>query len=226
MTKRNKTVLVVAAHPDDEVLGCGGTILRHVANKDSVFAIFMTDGVSAREERVEVFRERRMVAVEEAKRILGLQAFYQFDFPDNQMDTEPGLKIAKRIEAVIGKIQPDVVYTHHLGDLNIDHCLTAKATMVACRPQPESSVKEIYGFEVLSSTGWAAPTVDPFMPGLFVNITNFLEKKIEALMCYSDELRCAPHARSVEGVTCLAKYRGHTIGIEAAEAFSVLRLVR
>ena len=226
MTKTNKIVLIIAAHPDDEVLGCGGTILRHVAANDSVHALFMTDGVSARDENVEELREKRVRAMEAAKRVLGIQTVHQFDFPDNQMDTVPELEIAKQVEVLVREIQPNVVYTHHLGDLNIDHRLTARAAMVACRPLPKSSVSEIYGFEILSSTGWNAPSADPFIPTMYVDIDGFLEKKTEALMCYSDELRPAPHARSVQSLACLAKYRGHTVGVQAAEAFSVLRVIR
>ena len=226
MKPMNKIVLVVAAHTDDEVLGCGGAILRHVADNDMVHGIFMTDGISARDDRSERLRHERRLAAEKAHKILGLSTVHHLDFPDNQMDTVSALDLAKSVETVIQKLNPEVIYTHHRGDLNIDHCLTARATMVACRPQPGCSVKEIYGFEVLSSTGWDAPQEKPFTPEMFVDISNVLEKKIEAFRAYSHEVRPSPHARSKENVEYLAKYRGHHIGVDAAEAFSVLRLVR
>ena len=191
-----------------------------------VHGIFMTDGTSARDDKSESLRHKRKVAAEEARNILGLATIQHFDFPDNQIDTVSGLDLAKCVETVIHSLKPEVIYTHHLGDLNIDHSLTARATMVACRPQPGCGVKEIYGFEVLSSTGWGAPQENPFVPDMFVDITDFLKKKIEAFSAYSHEVRPSPHARSKENVEYLAKYRGHNIGVNAAEAFKVLRLVR
>ena len=219
----NKKILVVAAHPDDEVLGCGGTMARHASNGDKVHVLFMSAGVGSRENiKNDEVNERRICA-KQASKILGSQSPQFLNFPDNRMDSISLLDVVKSIELVIQEIGPDVVYTHHIGDLNIDHQITHKAVLTACRPQPESSVKEIYSFEVLSSTEWS--TNNPFIPNYFVDISDTLELKISAVKAYNSELRTFPHARSIESVKALAKYRGASVGIRAAEAFKVERLI-
>ena len=219
----NKKILVVAAHPDDEVLGCGGTMARHASNGDKVHVLFMSAGVGSRENvKNDEINERRICA-KQASKILGSQSPQFLNFPDNRMDSISLLDVVKSIELVIQEIGPDVVYTHHIGDLNIDHQITHKAVLTACRPQPESSVKEIYSFEVLSSTEWS--TNNPFIPNYFVDISDTLELKVSAIKAYNSELRTFPHARSIESIKALAKYRGASMGIRAAEAFKVERLI-
>ncbi len=222
----NRCVLVVAAHADDEVLGCGGTIARHVAEGDVVHAIFMADGVTSRTNTVAGDLERRMASARQAHKILGLQRVEYLELPDNSMDSLPMLQIVQALEAAIQSISPSVIYTHHHGDLNIDHRLTHQAVMTACRPQPESAVKEILSFEVLSSTDWATPSHEPFMPNVFVDISDFLAIKLEALQAYQSEMRNAPHSRSIAHAEYLARHRGHTVGLTAAEAFVSVRHVR
>jgi len=219
-----RTILIVAAHPDDEVLGCGGTMARHASEGDEVYVVFMSDGVTSRTgvESNEV--EVRKQAAKDASNILGIVQSPRFlGFPDNRMDTVALLDIVQTLEQVINEIEPEVVYTHHLGDLNIDHKITHQAVMTACRPQPEFCVREIYSFEVLSSTEWS--TNNPFIPNYFVDISDTLELKISAIKAYSSELRTFPHARSIESIKALAKYRGASMGIRAAEAFKVERLI-
>ncbi|HBW84809.1 MAG TPA: GlcNAc-PI de-N-acetylase [Gammaproteobacteria bacterium] len=219
----SKTVLVVAAHTDDEALGCGGTIARHVAEGDIVYAVFLADGVTSRPGAAPEELEQRNAAAEKAHKILGITKAYMLGFPDNRMDSVPLLDIVQKLEAVIGEIKPQVVYTHHYGDLNIDHRITHQATMTACRPVPSSSVREIYAFEVLSATDWNTPGTDPFIANVFVDVIGFIDKKMEALQAYELEMRCEPHSRSFINVQRLAELRGNTVGLGAAESFQLLR---
>lgn len=222
----NKTVLIVAAHTDDEALGCGGTIARHVAEGDAVHAVFMADGVSSRPDMAADDLDRRMVAAKRSHEILGLQRVEYLGLPDNRMDGLPLLDVVQTLEVVIQAVAPQVIYTHHHGDLNIDHSVTNQAVMTACRPQPGSSVREIYCFEVLSSTEWATPQREPFVPNVFVNISDFLDIKLRALQAYQLEMRPAPHSRSIEHAEYLARHRGHSVGVAAAEAFVAIRQIR
>ena len=220
----NKTILVVAAHPDDEVLGCGGVMARHVNNGDKVHVVFMSDGVTSRTGADSKEVDVRKQAAKEAGNLLGIEQPPRFlGFPDNRMDSIVLLEIVQALEQVIDEIEPEVVYTHHSGDLNIDHKITHQAVMTACRPQPGFCVRGIYSFEVLSSTEWS--TNNSFIPNYFVDISDTLELKISAIKAYCAELRTFPHARSIESIKALAKYRGASMGILAAEAFKVERLI-
>ena len=222
----SKTVLIVAAHADDEALGCGGTIARHVAEGDSVYLVLMADGVNSRTVASEADMEVRRSAAERAQKILGITEVRYLGFPDNRMDSIPLLDIVQELESVVQRIAPSVIYTHHHGDLNIDHRRTQEAVMTACRPQPGCSVKEIYGFEVLSSTEWATPQTEPFTPTLYVDISAQFPAKLAALEAYAEEMRSTPHSRSVEHVEVLARHRGYSIGVQVAEAFVVYRMIR
>jgi len=219
------TILVVAAHPDDEVLGCGGTIAQHCDNGDNVCLLLMADGVTSR--LIDVDVDQRKSAAKESAKLLGVKELIQLSLPDNRMDSIPILEIIQMIEEVVDRIKPSIVYTHHHGDLNIDHVITNRAVMTACRPLPSSTVNAIYGFEVLSSTGWGGNEVcDQFSPTYFVDVTVFYDKKIAALGFYSEEMADFPHARSVEAVNALMTLRGAQSGIHKAEAFTVLRLIK
>ncbi len=222
----NRTVLIVAAHTDDEALGCGGTIARHVAEGDSVHAVFMTDGVSSRTSAAATELDSRLTSAKQAHGILGLQRVEYLDLPDNRMDSVPLLDVVQALERVIQAISPSVIYTHHHGDLNVDHRITHQAVVTACRPLPDSPVRELYGFEVLSSTEWATPQQEPFLPNVFVDISDFLEIKQKALRAYQPEMRLAPHSRSIEHAEYLARHRGYSVGVAAAEAFVAIRLLR
>ena len=216
---KNK-VLVVAAHPDDEVLGCGATVAKHVQNGDRAKVVFLADGFGSRDDD-----GNRDNSAERASKILGCENPIFLNLPDNQLDTIPLLDIVKKIEKVIEGFQPSVIYTHHFGDLNIDHQITHKAVMTACRPQPNFCVKEIYSFETLSATHWQSPSMkNVFNPNYFVGVSDFMDKKIKALQCYDNEMREAPHARSYESVENLSKFRGSLVGVKNAEAFCVERI--
>jgi LmbE family N-acetylglucosaminyl deacetylase len=221
----SKIVLVVAAHADDEVLGCGGTIARHVAEGDVVHVVFMADGVGSRAGLESVEFQRRNDARDAAMGILGVMHWYALDFSDNRMDSVPLLEVVRAFEPIVQHVQPTRVYTHHHGDLNVDHRVTHQAVMTSCRPIPGNSVREIYAFEVMSSTEWATPSAEPFLPTLHIDISKYLELKIQALNAYVDEMRTAPHSRSIKHIEFLAKHRGFNVGLDAAEAFMVIRQI-
>lgn len=221
-----KTILVVAAHTDDEALGCGGTIARHVAEGDSVFAVFMADGVTSRAQADQNDLEIRNCAAEKARGILGIRENYYLGLPDNRLDSLPLIEVIQRLEPIIHKLKPNIIYTHHHGDLNVDHRIAHQAVLTACRPMPGSSVKAIYAFEAMSSTEWATPIADPFAPNHYVDISGQLCKKLEALEAYQLEMRDVPHSRSVEHLELLARHRGYSVGLSAAEAFVTVRTVR
>ncbi|WP_206484786.1 PIG-L deacetylase family protein [Thalassotalea sp. G2M2-11] len=216
-------VLVVVAHADDEALGCGGSLAKHAAKGDDISLIVLTNGVSARIEQKDALAiDQRRKALKKAAELLGIQEVVQCDFPDNQLDSVSLLEIAQTIERHCLKLQPEVIYTHSQHDLNIDHRLTAQAVVTAFRPLPDSSVKRILAFEVLSSTEWY---IEPngFQANWFSDISEFLPRKLEALACYQEEMRAFPHPRSFQGIDILAKFRGMSVGLEAAEAFQVIR---
>jgi len=217
-----ETVLVIAAHSDDEALGCSGTMAKHVAAGDQVHVLFMADGVGSRKSVANEASER-LSSAEKAAKILGVIWMQNLNFPDNKMDTVALLDVAQAVENKIDEIQPNIIYTHHLGDLNVDHQITHKAVMTACRPQPGFCVKEIYAFEVLSSTEWQTPGLMPFIPNLFVDISGYIEIKREVLENYSVEMRESPHSRSIANIINLARVRGSSIGVNYAEAFVLLR---
>ena len=217
------TITVIAAHPDDEVLGCGGTMARHAAAGDEVHAVFLADGVTSRVSS-EADMQARMRAANNAARVLGAQPPVFFGLPDNRLDSLDLLDVVQKLERLLAEIRPEIIYTHSATDLNIDHRITHQAVLTACRPQPGSTVRTIYAFEVLSSTHWASHEMVPaFQPSRFVDISAHLQQKLEALACYAEEMRPYPHARSAEAVEALARHRGATVGLEAAEAFSVIR---
>lgn len=221
-----QTVLIVAAHPDDEALGCGGTIVRHVTEGDRVHSVFMTDGVSSRFNADTGELEHRRRASEKAAAILGTSSTTHLAFPDNCLDSVALLDIIQPLEEVIARLNPEVVYTHHYGDLNIDHQLTHRAVMTACRPFPSTTIREILTFEVPSSTEWNSPGLKTFCPNVYIDISGQLEAKIEALKAYETEIRSAPHSRSLEHTRSLAHHRGYSVGSAASEAFMLMRLLR
>lgn len=228
----SKRVLVVAAHPDDEVLGVGGTIIRHAQMGDTVRILLMSEGLTSRADQRDVmrFQEELSALHKNAQRVaymLGAENIQLADFADNRMDRVELLDIIKVIEKEIGDFHPEIVYTHHEGDVNVDHLQTHNAVVTACRSLPGQSVKELYFFETPSSTEWQMQTSDKaFLPALYVDIGNTFEQKIKALELYASEMRDYPHPRSYKAVEILGRYRGYAVGLEFAEAFSVGRIIR
>jgi LmbE family N-acetylglucosaminyl deacetylase len=219
----SESILILAAHPDDEVLGCGGTIAKFADNGAIVHVAFLADGVFSRPgnqtEQLEELSIRRSAA-QKACDILGVKALSFGNFPDNRMDTVAMLEITKAVEELITEQRPDTVFTHHAGDVNIDHRRIHEAVVTACRPQSGHPVKTLLCFEVPSSTEWQLPCSAPnFAPNWFVDISGTLDRKLAALDAYAAELRNWPHPRSRQGVEHLARWRGATVGADAAEAF-------
>jgi LmbE family N-acetylglucosaminyl deacetylase len=219
----SQPILVLAAHPDDEVLGCGGTVAKLADEGAIVHVAFLADGVFSRAGNQVVKQKElsaRRKAAKKACDILGVKAVSFGDLPDNRMDTIPMLELCRAVEALIAKHRPEIVFTHHVGDLNIDHRRLHEAVATACRPQQGHPVKTFLSFEVPSSTEWQLPGSAPaFTPNWFVDISGTLERKLSALEAYADELRAWPHPRSRQAVEHLAHWRGATIGVDAAEAF-------
>lgn len=218
---KNKKILVIAAHPDDEVLGMGGTLAKLFSN-NRLDILLLSDGEKSREIRLDVLK-RQQQAQTVAKK-LEVDNLWLENLPDNQFDTWPLLKIVKVIEKYLLKTKPEIVYTHHQFDLNIDHQITFKAVLTACRPQPNYMVKKIISFEVLSATEWQSKDNNQvFLPNLYINIVKTVDKKVELMKIYKDELRQWPHPRSLKGIKTLAEYRGMEIGVKFAEAFKIVR---
>lgn len=225
---RSRSVLIVAAHPDDEALGCGGTAARLAEQGAAVHVLFLSDGVSARApskgKAVKAGLKQRRDAAIRACKILGAKPPRFHDFPDNRLDTVALLETIQPIEAMIRECLPDTVFTHHAGDLNVDHRRAHQAVVTACRPQRGASVRSLFFFEVPSSTEWQPPgSAAPFEPSAFFDISSTLQRKLAALDAYSAEMRDWPHPRSLQAIEHLARWRGATVGMEAAEAFVVGR---
>lgn len=214
-------VLVIAAHPDDEVLGCGGTIARHASNGDNVTILFLADGVTSRKGGKDHLAGRYQSAKDAAK-ILGAEPPRFLEYFDQRLDQVPFLDLVQTIERELEYIPaPNIVYTHHAGDLNLDHQIAHRATMTVFRPIPESTISAIYAYEVPSATGWG--TGQLFVPDRFVAIS--VNKKMAALEPYADEMREFPHARSLSAILSLADWRGASVGMKASEAFMTLRSI-
>ena len=218
-----RAVLVLAAHPDDEVLGCGGTIAKFADSGAIIHVAFLADGVFSRQgndEKQSDKLDKRRSAARNSCGILGVKSVSFGDLPDNRMDTVALLNITQAIEKLIAEHRPDTVFTHHAGDVNIDHRRTHEAVVTACRPQLGHPVKTLLSFEVPSSTEWQLPGSSPaFAPNWFVDISSTLDRKLAALDAYLTELREWPHPRSRRGIESLARWRGATIGVDAAESF-------
>jgi LmbE family N-acetylglucosaminyl deacetylase len=216
-------VLVVAAHPDDEVLGCGATVARLTESGTEVRTLIMATGSLSRESGTET----EVVALEKsaglAAETLGVNGVGFGRFPDNAMDTVALLKVAQRIEEEINAFRPTLVMTHHCGDLNIDHRITHEAVLTACRPLPDSVVRTILAFETVSSTEWQSGAFPAFVPNVYVECSDTLATKLAALAHYESEMRPAPHSRSLNQVRDLAAIRGRESGHEAAEVFQLIR---
>lgn len=220
-----KTVLVVASHADDEVLGCGGTIARHVAQGDEVYVTTMTLG--ARSMSDFSFDTRgfmaRAAGLEGASEALGFHIVGGGGFEPISLDVANKVHVHKFLSIVREQVMPDIVYTQFWGDINPDHVSTAHAVLTVFRPIPHEPCTEIRCFEVLSSTEWSFGARDPFLPNLYVDVSEFMDLKIKAMNCYNDELRKYPHPRSNEAIIAKSRVRGSEVGVSAAEAFVVPR---
>lgn len=221
----NKTLLVVAAHPDDEVLGCGGTMSRFASEGDKVFCLILGEGITSRDETRDVGArktelEKLKNKAKQANEILGVKEIFFESFPDNRFDSVDLLDLVKSVERHVEEIRPQWVFTHYCNDLNIDHRLTFQAAQTACRPLPGSSVEALFSYPVLSSTEWNFES--SFRPNFFVNIEHHLDKKIEAMKIYDSELKEWPHPRSIKNIRNVSFSQGASMGSEAMESFVLI----
>lgn len=215
-------ILVIAPHPDDEVLGCGGTIVRHVLGEDEVYLCIVTKAYPPEWSEQEV--EERKKEVFQAAETLGIKQVYFLDLPTVKLDTIPQKELNELLTQVIDKVKPQILYIPHKGDVNKDHQIVFDAGMVVIRPKPNSTLEKVLSYETLSETEWAAPCVESaFIPNIYVDISETLETKLKAMQEYRQELKQFPHPRSLEAVSALARWRGSTIGVKAAEAFMLVR---
>ena len=234
-------ILVIAAHPDDEVLGMGGTIKKLVKNNDKIKIVILATGIAARRstnfqnntnyrinERDKKIIENQIKEIrsqaKRAAKILGVNDIEFLDFPDNEMDTVSNLKITKTIESMINKFKPNKIFTHSPFDINIDHQLIYQATLIATRPNSQRNVEEVYSFEIPSSTEWFFPT--SFQPNVFVDISKELKIKLKAMSMYKKEVKTFPHPRSLKALQYIAKRWGTVSGFSAAEAFYLVRQLK
>lgn len=220
-----KKVLIIAPHCDDEVLGCGGSIAKYGAQKVEVHVAIMTNGHLGAPElfSAEGTQKVRSEAVA-AHKLLGVKDTHFLDFPAPRLDTVPGYQLALKLTKLIEQLQPGTLYIPHRGDIHKDHHHTFEAALVAARPINDNPVKRIYAYETLSETEWAAPySNEAFIPTRFVDISGYLEKKIEAFQCFTTQIKQPPHPRSIQNIRNLAQLRGATVGLLAAEAFIVIR---
>jgi N-acetylglucosamine malate deacetylase 1 len=229
MIETKAPTLIVAAHPDDEALGCGGTIAKIAEAGGEVHVLFLSEGVTARDETCDLIASAPEIAKREenaraAARVLGAQEPHFLRLPDNRLDQMDLIDIAKLVEAEIRRVTPATIYCHHGADLNVDHRITFQSVLTACRPISGLPVQRIYSWETNSSTEWATPEIGPgFVPNRFVEISDTLDKKRESIDCYAEEMRPFPHPRSWQAIEALARWRGATSGLLAAEAFQVIR---
>lgn len=224
-----KKILVVAAHPDDEVLGCFGTVARLIKEGYEAYTLILGEGKTSRDEerRPEIKKNEIEILnteIQKANSIIGIKKVFVEFFPDNRFDSVDLLDIIKVISRIKDEIRPDIIFTHYENDLNIDHQITYKAVITATRPMENESVKEIYSFEVLSSTEWKYPL--SFSPDVFFDISDTIELKINSMREYASELCEYPHPRSLEGIELNAKYNGLRVGKKYVEAFKSVRVIR
>ena len=225
------TILILAAHPDDEILGCGGTVARMVKEGDEAFAVILGEGITSRFDKNSTAAKNKIRTLHkktsESADVIGVKETRSYNLPDNRFDTVPLLDIVKTFEKEIDRIRPDIIFTHHGGDLNIDHALVFRVALIAARPTIGSPVKEIYSFAIPSSTDWAFQNFTPvWKPDTFFDISDTLETKIRALKKYDSEMRVSPHPRSYDNVRNTAYGWGAVTGTKAAEAFELIRAIK
>ena len=227
--KVKRRILIIASHPDDEIIGCGGTVRRLVNEGYEAFTLILGEGITSRDRKRDKYRRQKEIEelkhqANKANHVIGVNKVFISDFPDNRFDSVSLLDIIKTIENVKNDVKPNIIFTHHERDLNIDHQLTYKAVITATRPISNESVKEIYSFEILSSTEWSYPC--SFSPDMYFDISDTLEFKLRAMEIYKSELKEFPHPRSLEGIRLNSNYLGMRVGLLHAEVFKTVRIIR
>lgn len=220
-------ILIIAAHPDDEVLGCGGTIKNYINKGEEVYLCVVTKAYTP--DWTQEFIENRKKEVVCANKTLGIKKTFFLDLPTVKLDTVPQKKLNDLISECIEKVRPEILYIPFEGDINKDHRLVFESSMVASRPKPGISIRKILCYETLSETEWGSSRTREmkgiFIPNLYIDIFDTLENKLKAMSCYKSELRDFPHPRSLEAIKVLAQKRGTEAGFKAAEAFILIREV-
>lgn len=224
-----KRILIISAHPDDEILGCGATIARLVKEGYEAYTLILGEGITSRDEKRDRQKRKKEIIdlkkhIKKANDLIGVKKIFSYDFPDNRFDTVPILDIVKVIENIKKEVNPKIIFTHYKDDLNIDHNITYKAVLIATRPLNNETVKEIYSFEVLSSTEWNFNVT--FNPNIFFSVNETINIKENAMSEYKSELREYPHPRSIDGIKLYAKIRGLQVGMKYAEAFECVRIIK
>lgn len=218
-----KKVLVIAAHPDDEILGIGGTVRKHYDSGDEVYAVILGEGMTSRKnstkDKLNALHRDTLKAAE----VIGYEEVYFDNFPDNRFDTVALLDVIQTIERYIDKINPEIIYTHHDKDLNIDHEITYRAVMTATRPFGKCAVKKIYTFETPSSTEWQFNQA--FKPNVFIDIEDTIEYKLKAMAHYESELRPYPYPRALKSLRIISERWGTVVGKKNVEALRLIRSV-
>ncbi len=218
-------VLVIAPHPDDEIIGVGGTISKRVKDGHNVYVCVVTKAFPPlfSEEVVEQARNE----CREADKFLGVSETAFLDFPAVMLETVPRYELNGEISKIIQRILPDEVYIPHRGDMQLDHKMIVDAAMVALRPKYKHKISRIYSYETLSETGWDVPNVtNEFIPNVYEDISNTLTDKLNAMNVFQTQLSEFPDARSLGAIEALARYRGATVNVQAAEAFSLIREIK
>lgn len=219
-----KNVLIIAPHPDDEVLGCGGVIRKMASQMHDVWILIVSRGKKSlySEERIQNVRKEAL----DAHKILGVKKTIFLDFSAPELDLVSISELSRSISEVVTEFNPDTVFLPHRGDIHHDHKAVFNAGLVATRPVKGSSVKRIFSYETLSETEWAAPFSDAiFIPNFFVNISNDFSAKLEAIKCFKSQLRDFPNSRSLKSIEVLANFRGSSVGLTHAEAFMTIRMI-
>jgi len=225
----SKKILIVASHPDDEVLGCFGTVARLIKEGYEAYTLILGEGKTSRDKQRVVknkIDELKLLNTEihKANKVIGIKKVFIESFPDNRFDSVDLLDIIKVISKVKEEVEPNIIFTHFENDLNIDHRITYQAVTTATRPMEDECVKEIYSFEILSSTEWNYPL--SFSPDTYYDISNTIDLKIDAMKEYKSELCEYPHPRSLEGIELNAKYQGMRVGKKYVEAFKCVRMIK
>lgn len=218
-------ILVFAPHPDDEVLGCGGTMKKHILAGDNVFVCVVTRGT------MPLFPEESVLQVrtehKKAMSQLGVKEVSYLEFPAVMLEEQHRYEVNKAIDDVVKKYKPEIVYIPHFGDMQKDHAIVSETVMVAVRPRGNYTVKTVLAYETLSETEWNIPhAANMFIPNYFVDITNTLENKLKALSIFKSQVSEFPNPRSLQTIEALAKLRGSNVGVKAAEAFALVRTIK
>lgn len=223
--KLKRSILIVAPHADDEILGCGGIMAKNKKENIEVYVAIVTNGYLGAPElfKIEGTERVRSEALK-AHQYLGIKKTYFLDFPAPRLDTIPSYKLSMRLEGIIRENEITDLYIPHRGDIHKDHRITFEAALVSARPINNNPVKRIYTYETLSETEWAAPFGDDaFIPTVFEDISNHIEEKKEAFKYFTTQIKEFPHPRSLESIENLSKLRGATVGFINAEAFMLIR---